>query len=812
VGSTDPLRTALHEMGHAADFTSGSAYDTPTDDDPFQKVFSKFFKPESIAMLQRSFGANPPLLASRQRQEGVARTFEFGGLDRLGKRGLISLRKKDVISLQDKDLRKAIAKLESEILPDVTGNKTSLVSPDMEFVGRLLKKRELLSKYAIGGSVQSEVPMEISEILRDILHMRSIFSTGSSTDEFFRPLDLPKGSREVQAQFVKSKLQDVFKQRGVSPGLLSKGVNVLGYISSPTPGVGGRTLGEAYPGGDLFTMTPEASLGNILHESGHIADEKLGRAAVQKGLGAKPHVKPADSVIPVRQRPSRTANMSDHVGVAKHLEQIRTPLSKILSILPQVDERSASYILDNKEIFADLFALSMRSGKENKFLQEFRGVAGYQSGGEVFVPNLTTRSRSPGNVGRRKQYKIQYRDFLQKKVDDQTATQEEIVELIKLQTEQYFDSQWRNVRHGARLLHGEPSPEWIQNIDRIAKPDVVREYMKSSLLEKLQTGPRAGLTPTQYASGGNVDSVPALLTPGEFVINKESASRIGRPSLERMNKVGRFATGGPVGAVKMQTGGLMDKMGGIAGAGFAISGILSLVQQFQGLNKTLDKVIGSFSSVAAQGASLALISKNLGSTLVDQQQVLETKRKTLEVLQEKKKEMPDVIRAQIGSARAAGQTFDAADASKVAAKKAMDILFIQHQAARGKEKTTLTSADFAVKEQERAVEMDQARLVHDTIARRRTTALQTWRDERQKVGDLRREQKQVLPAEIATAEQNLAAQEKMISTTGRVINVMAGLASVANVVGSELERMGRASLEAGTGGEFAFAAGKAASG
>lgn len=51
-----------------------------------------------------------------------------------------------------------------------------------------------------------------------------------------------------------------------------------------------------------------------------------------------------------------------------------------------------------------------------------------------------------------------------------------------------------------------------------------------------------------FASGGGVgtDTVPALLTPGEFVVNRASAQRIGYGNLNRMNKVGRYAKGGVV--------------------------------------------------------------------------------------------------------------------------------------------------------------------------------------------------------------------------------------------------------------------------
>jgi TP901 family phage tail tape measure protein len=52
----------------------------------------------------------------------------------------------------------------------------------------------------------------------------------------------------------------------------------------------------------------------------------------------------------------------------------------------------------------------------------------------------------------------------------------------------------------------------------------------------------------KFATGGSVgtDTVPALLTPGEFVVNKKSAQSIGYGALGRMNKVGKYAKGGIV--------------------------------------------------------------------------------------------------------------------------------------------------------------------------------------------------------------------------------------------------------------------------
>ena len=60
----------------------------------------------------------------------------------------------------------------------------------------------------------------------------------------------------------------------------------------------------------------------------------------------------------------------------------------------------------------------------------------------------------------------------------------------------------------------------------------------------------------RFATGGSTDSsVPALLTPGEFVFPKQSAQKIGYSKLNTMNKLGRFNAGGSVGPVRLASGG-----------------------------------------------------------------------------------------------------------------------------------------------------------------------------------------------------------------------------------------------------------------
>jgi hypothetical protein len=65
-------------------------------------------------------------------------------------------------------------------------------------------------------------------------------------------------------------------------------------------------------------------------------------------------------------------------------------------------------------------------------------------------------------------------------------------------------------------------------------------------------GAAKGGPPVKMRSGGvvpgsgNRDSVPALLTPGEYVMNKDAVSNIGVGTLQQMNNPRRFAGGGYV--------------------------------------------------------------------------------------------------------------------------------------------------------------------------------------------------------------------------------------------------------------------------
>ena len=119
------------------------------------------------------------------------------------------------------------------------------------------------------------------------------------------------------------------------------------------------------------------------------------------------------------------------------------------------------------------------------------------------------------------------------------------------------------------------------------------------------------VAPTQMNKGGSVsDTVPAMLTPGEFVVNKKAAQSIGPANLNRMNKRGvqGFAKGGPVG---MFFGGGAGG-GGMSGMGTAGGG-MALLALLPALESGLTKLMGpsedmSDGFMAAQAGLQTLVS------------------------------------------------------------------------------------------------------------------------------------------------------------------------------------------------------------
>jgi len=162
----------------------------------------------------------------------------------------------------------------------------------------------------------------------------------------------------------------------------------------------------------------------------------------------------------------------------------------------------------------------------------------------------------------------------------------------------------------------------VQNIT----PVLARQLIDEEKNKKVKSTPEqiaARQKAIKKAAGGGIsgsDTVPALLTPGEYVINKSAAQGIGYSNLNKMNQTGvkGFAAGGAVGGVqRFANGGRVA--GGVAAvnqvAGAAQSFVLltavagSLGSQFTNLEETTQ------AAISATSASVASV-VGIGATLV----------------------------------------------------------------------------------------------------------------------------------------------------------------------------------------------------
>ena len=115
---------------------------------------------------------------------------------------------------------------------------------------------------------------------------------------------------------------------------------------------------------------------------------------------------------------------------------------------------------------------------------------------------------------------------------------------------------------------------------------------------------------SKFAKGGSAgtDTVPALLTPGEFVVNKRSAQRIGYGNLNRMNKhgVAKFAKGGSVGGgwARYNTGstgsGVRKKIDGVDWD-LSSAGASQLAESLKDLNMSLSNVSQTAAEIKPNG-------------------------------------------------------------------------------------------------------------------------------------------------------------------------------------------------------------------
>jgi TP901 family phage tail tape measure protein len=193
-------------------------------------------------------------------------------------------------------------------------------------------------------------------------------------------------------------------------------------------------------------------------------------------------------------------------------------------------------------------------------------------------------------------------------------------------------------------------------ISKLVKADAKRtgspenyKDIGDKLVADLKKGITDGVTIKKFASGGNVgtDTVPALLTPGEFVINRSSAQRIGYGNLSAMNRKGvsKFATGGFV--KKYATGagptgvnqptGSRPALGGV-GAALAIGAVTSSLSSFADTSTETGKTIAEMNNslIAVIGSIMAM---KVVTDLANQRRA--EKNEQIEVIDIAKSETPN---------------------------------------------------------------------------------------------------------------------------------------------------------------------------
>tara|TARA_Y100000593_G_scaffold25147_1_gene50218 strand:+ start:6862 stop:13647 length:6786 start_codon:yes stop_codon:yes gene_type:complete len=131
------------------------------------------------------------------------------------------------------------------------------------------------------------------------------------------------------------------------------------------------------------------------------------------------------------------------------------------------------------------------------------------------------------------------------------------------------------------------SKSWNSIIDKIEQD-----------LNKRSVGAKDGAV-RFLASGGGIsgsDTVPAMLTPGEFVINKKASQSIGYGNLNKMNKQGvaGFAKGGPVGVQKFNKG------GDVGGGGMLSPGLMGGFGKLEIAMMALTATIGGINAAIEQ--------------------------------------------------------------------------------------------------------------------------------------------------------------------------------------------------------------------
>lgn len=172
---------------------------------------------------------------------------------------------------------------------------------------------------------------------------------------------------------------------------------------------------------------------------------------------------------------------------------------------------------------------------------------------------------------------------------------------------------FENVASGTKIT--------IEQLGENLKLQDLRDYLKKNpdtakLFQGVRRGSFTGFQRTDierkntggFIDGpGSGDTVPALLTPGEFVINKESAQKIGYSTLNKINRgnnVSRFARGG---VARFNAGGRANSslINNSTNIGLGLTVFGSFIQGITGADTEIGKLT---SSLATLGGQIALTS------------------------------------------------------------------------------------------------------------------------------------------------------------------------------------------------------------
>jgi len=164
-------------------------------------------------------------------------------------------------------------------------------------------------------------------------------------------------------------------------------------------------------------------------------------------------------------------------------------------------------------------------------------------------------------------------------------------------------------------------------------------------------------TRVNFASGGSVDTVPAMLTPGEYVINKKSAQQIGYGNLNRMNKQGvaNFNSGGPVQFFANGTSGTGVAAGGGMNIGTGVNTSMeALAKSATTLSYKLDTIGQSLTQVVDDFAALQGIDEKINGAANALANTISTAVDDINVLQSIDDKLLGAIKPLAGSIASAG--------------------------------------------------------------------------------------------------------------------------------------------------------------